>query len=236
MTPQQAPSGSRHDRVTSAQGTQASATRNAPFGIWAQAVRTEPNHAGAWLLSLTRVVVEALVPQTDAEREDIASEAVLRIWARAHEHPSCWPRATLFAWACGVVRNIALETTRRMAARGICEICELLEKTAEEPRLDGHEEARWLARRAARLMRRLPPPYAQILQLQRIEGWSRKQIMRWLQHWRPGTPEETARRLIRESHRRFLICWPDGDPHVFWPGSFTRKNHWILTPPPSCRH
>lgn len=85
---------------------------------------------------------------------------------------------------------------------------------------------------APALLAALPPPFRQIAVLQFLEGWTRKEIARWLRRWRPIGWEE-ARRLITEGHRQIRsLGGPSQGPCGRLAGLDPKENPWRTTPPP----
>jgi len=90
-----------------------------------------------------------------------------------------------------------------------------------------------LKERAPALLDRLPPPYRQVAILQLIEGWSRREIIAWLQTWLPIS-ESSCQRIFARTHEMLPFVVSGKDPQKRWPGRYSRKkNPWYLHPPPS---
>lgn len=169
-------------------------------------------------------------------REDVAQEALLRLWiaVRAGNRIKA-PRA----WVERVVRYIALDAARgRRRAPGPAPGLRQDERSIEEI---GCVSARdpdtavvlsdlWTS--APTLFARLPPPCREIVTLQYLRGWSRREIVSWLLDWR-DVGEDEARRMIKRSHALLRCLGRSRDPVSLWPTGWNRKkNRWLTTPPP----
>ena len=85
-------------------------------------------------------------------------------------------------------------------------------------------------------LRRFPPPWRQIVELQFLAAWTRRDITAWLMTWRTVGPER-CRQLIRESHEMLRqLRSSNVDLRTKWPSRFdATRNRWLTTPPPLLR-
>jgi RNA polymerase sigma factor (sigma-70 family) len=170
--------------------------------------------------------------------EDVAQEAVLRLWVaiddgKRVESPEAWIKGAIRRIYSNRMRGARGEL-RRLLARSSDTF---LERVAASLWADPERQATLceLSARLPALLWRLPPPCRQIALLQHAQGSSRAEVIAFLRGWRPvGTDE--ARRLIKLTHAMLRALGRDEDPSALWPQTSGRKKSpWLTTPPPQIR-
>lgn len=171
---------------------------------------------------------------TDVAQDALAELVRLDRLRRGPDNPVGW----LF---CAIDRRVIDRIRRRSAGHdvGVWNAVSI-DATADSYALDSnvadpavaaetHDEARialaWLFD--------LPAPYRQIATAQCLRDWSRREIIAWLQSWRP-VGLGCCRRLIDRTHE-LLRAMGDGGttPRARWPKRFTPDtNPWMCSPPP----
>lgn len=168
----------------------------------------------------------------DHSAEDLAQEAMLRLYVY-------WDRGgsvlSTSAWLDVVLRRIVADAYRRehmtigSRPEGLC--WSFTADSAPEPEGRAVLSETWDT--AERFVENMAPPYRQIAELQYFRTCTRKQIIRYLQVWRPISQDE-ARRLIARTH--FLLARLGRSLATgAWQGASStasRKNPWSATPPP----
>jgi len=170
---------------------------------------------------------------------DLAQEGLLRMLISTSRGTTVRaPRA----WLRLVIRNLLADAARGRSGSPLPPLSERPGSLEQEPPADSREPSpvaaavrnEMVALALARI-EELPAPYRQSGQLQHIARWSRREIVAWLQSWRPVT-EETCRRILRLTHAMLRSAGEGTDLRLRWPGRFDpRKNPWVATPPPPFR-
>ena len=131
--------------------------------------------------------------------EDVVQDAYFKIWAKAGDYnPAVAPP---LAWMAAIVRNRALDETRRRAARPTADESELdrLESGDAHP-LDGleHEDD---VKRLLRCLEGLEPEKKEIVRLAYLDGLSREALAQ-----RFNRPEGTIKTWLRRSLAQLKGC------------------------------
>ncbi len=213
----------------------------------ADAAREARSHA-MWPRRGWRELIRVLKPATRGmvrrrgsdplEADDLLQEALLRLWVTVNsgtrvDAPRAWVRATMRHIMDDVARGRSVPVGPMRPLPAAFEQVAVQDGAHNEAIVDVSESATQheLLARGRRLLDGLPPPYRQIATLQYLNEWNRREITLWLQSWIP-VADETCRGLFRRTHGMLPALLQSPSPRERWPGCFSKKNPWFLTPPP----
>jgi len=172
------------------------------------------------------------------DAEDVAHDILLRVMS---DDLACLRRAgrrvLLCSWLRKMAWHIVADGLRRKdsslaAIPGDLEVAEPFSST-DLTAPEAFADLRILHDRIEAAADQLPPPYREIVRLQRLELWERRRVARFLAAW-TGVGPQRARTLIRRSHALLTAVLAGDDARVRWPSRYERKKHpWYATPPPN---
>lgn len=147
------------------------------------------------------VRVAARIVGDEGDAQDVAQEALLRIWTTLHRFR---PGETLDAWIHRIVVNLALDCLRRRRARPLGPRAVAMEDLPLADQAAGPEAtlfARELERALAEATEDLPPRQKAVFVLARLEGLDTAEVARIL-----GVTESTIRNTLFQA-RAAISRW-----------------------------
>jgi DNA-directed RNA polymerase specialized sigma24 family protein len=170
--------------------------------------------------------------------EDLAQECLLRLTGQAiaDETRIRNPKAYVRRVLRGIIEKTAREQARERSHRYPTTLTDLdvnrIEDREREPDPVRLACLREMASVGPSLVERLPPPYREIARLQYLNGHTRRQIIAWLQCWRPVS-EPTCRAALVRTHKMLRALGSGECLRQHWPRSFdSGRNRWCTIPPP----
>lgn len=174
-----------------------------------------------------------------ASAEEIAGTLLYRASLRNGHHAPVRDAASWFAHG---VRNVQVDrwrTRRRERDLASSYLLVTSNRSSEDP-ADAAQEGEACESLAAAILT-LPTPYREAMLWQKVDDWSRQEVVVALQTW-GGVSLEEARRILRVGHRMLEVARSGVHPCRIWPRRYPRVFHnpkWNATPPPryraSCR-
>lgn len=191
-------------------------------------------HAVAWgdLSKQIPAITAGMASRRGLDRftaEDATQEALARLWGVIQAGVVVEKPAN---WVVRVAARLLDDCVRgRMVPVGPCRQAQLSQRAdlaccagaASDP-----ERVALLAdvsRSATRLLGRLPPPYREVATLQVLEGWTRSEIVAWMQGWVSLSRSSYPRIFVR-THEMLRALGDGACVESLFPRRFDKKNRW----------